>query len=236
MSETGVVGEPEIEYTFLGIAVTTTSSSKGGTGTGSQAVVDEEKKKRSRRRTGAIARRLIKGVFKFPLCCRPSVHDDDDDDPYAVTEYSHHIPYAPRKVPEAMNQLVAYQKNKPDVRSQHLPHVARKANDESGQLQRKVIIYPPGSGSTLSMHGQWKIGFESSNRWESPLQAWSLSGDAYLGVGEPGLHFHRREDAIAYAQQYGWSYRVEGEVVKNKRQQSMGTFGWVELMRPAVKT
>lgn len=139
MSETGVVGEPEIEYTFLGIAVTTTSSSKGGTGTGSQAVVDEEKKKRSRRRTGAIARRLIKGVFKFPLCCRPSVHDDDDDDPYAVTEYSHHIPYAPRKVPEAMNQLVAYQKNKPDVRSQHLPHVARKANDESGQLQRKVM-------------------------------------------------------------------------------------------------
>lgn len=141
MSETGVVREPEIEYTFLGIAVSTTSSSSklGGTGTGtSQAVVDEEKKKRSRRRTGAIARRLIKGVFKFPLCCRPSVHDDDDDDPYTVTEYSHHIPYAPRKVPEAMNQLVAYQKQ-PEVRSQHLPHVARKAKDESGQLQRKVI-------------------------------------------------------------------------------------------------
>ncbi|KAG0620979.1 hypothetical protein M758_4G259400 [Ceratodon purpureus] len=219
----------EIEYTFLGISV----SSKG-------LAVDESKevkKARSRRRTRAVAKRLVSGVFKFPLCCRPSTLEDQED---YIEEYSRHIPYAPRKVPESMNQLVPYQRRVPEIRSQHLPHVQRKVPERlSNQLQRKVIIYPPSSGSTLqpiSTEDQWRIGFENTSRWESPLQGWSLTGDSYLGVGEPGLHFDSRATAIAYAQKYGWSYRVQGEPERHQRNSSMvGNYGWVELMRPAVK-
>jgi hypothetical protein len=87
----------EIEYTFLGIAMSSKS-----------LAVDESKEvkqARSRRRTRAVAKRLVSGVFKFPACCRPSTLEDEED---YTEEYSRHIPYAPRKVPESMNQLVAY--------------------------------------------------------------------------------------------------------------------------------
>lgn len=131
-----MIAEPicsEIEYTFLGISVTNKSNNN------TLQTVDEraeEKKARSRKRTRAVARRIVSGVFKFPLCCRPSTLDDDDQDEYSVTEYSKHIPYAPRKVPEAANQLVPYKA--PEFRSQHIPHVQRKAPALGSQLQRKV--------------------------------------------------------------------------------------------------
>lgn len=142
-----VIVEPicnEIEYTFLGIAVTN-NCNKGNTHLRDHNLRDpslalderaEEKKARSRRRTRAIARRLVKGVFKFPLCCRPSTLGEEDDE-FTVTEYSKHLPYAPRKVPEALNQLVPYKA--PEIRSPHLPHVQRKVPALGSQLQRKVL-------------------------------------------------------------------------------------------------
>ena len=179
----------EIEYTFLGIAMSSKS-----------LAVDESKEvkqARSRRRTRAVAKRLVSGVFKFPACCRPSTLEDEED---YTEEYSRHIPYAPRKVPESMNQLVPYQRKVPEIRSQHLPHVQRKVPERlSNQLQRKVIpfipwkqilpilkskmschfftfawpwqviIYPPSSESTeqpVSSEDKWRIAFENTNRSE----------------------------------------------------------------------
>ena len=122
----------ELEYTFLGISVSKKSL---------QQAVDESKevkKLRARRRTRALAKKLASGVFKFPLCCRPSTLEEQED---YIQEYSRHIPYAPRKVPESMNQLVPYQRKVPEIRSQHIPYVQRKVPERSSsiQLTRKVM-------------------------------------------------------------------------------------------------
>lgn len=100
----------------------------------------EAKKARSRRRTRALAKKLLSGVFKFPLCCRPSTLEDQED---YILEYGNHLPYAARKVPESVSQLVSYQRNVPECRSQHIPHALRKVPARSSnQLQRKVTPFP----------------------------------------------------------------------------------------------
>ncbi|CAM6086108.1 unnamed protein product [Calypogeia fissa] len=78
-------------------------------------------------------------------------------------------------------------------------------------LNRKVVIYSParvasqqGAGNT----GQWKISFESTQKWENPLMGWTSTGDPYSSVGEASLFFDTKEAAMDFAGKYGWEFTV----------------------------
>eukprot|EP00243_Klebsormidium_subtile_P004133 TRINITY_DN17913_c0_g1_i1.p1 TRINITY_DN17913_c0_g1~~TRINITY_DN17913_c0_g1_i1.p1 ORF type:complete len:172 (+),score=16.35 TRINITY_DN17913_c0_g1_i1:197-712(+) len=80
------------------------------------------------------------------------------------------------------------------------------------QLHRKVLIYSPArtaSQQGLSKVGRWKIGFDSTSKWENPLMGWTSTGDPYANVGDAGLVFESREAAIAFATKHGWQYSVK---------------------------
>ncbi|KAG0622086.1 hypothetical protein M758_3G071300 [Ceratodon purpureus] len=77
-------------------------------------------------------------------------------------------------------------------------------------LKRKVVIYSPSRCTTQSgpASNQWKISFESVNKWENPLMGWTSTGDPYHSVGEASLNFDSKERAVEFAEKYGWQYTV----------------------------
>ncbi|KAG0622085.1 hypothetical protein M758_3G071100 [Ceratodon purpureus] len=79
-------------------------------------------------------------------------------------------------------------------------------------LKRKVVIYSPSRCTTQSgpASNQWKISFESVNKWENPLMGWTSTGDPYHSVGEASLNFDSKERAVEFAEKYGWQYTVSG--------------------------
>ncbi|XP_024381927.1 NADH dehydrogenase [ubiquinone] iron-sulfur protein 4, mitochondrial isoform X2 [Physcomitrium patens] len=74
----------------------------------------------------------------------------------------------------------------------------------------QVVIYSPSRCTTQSgpATDQWKISFESVNKWENPLMGWTSTGDPYHSVGEASLNFDSKERAVEFAEKYGWQYTV----------------------------
>ena len=75
--------------------------------------------------------------------------------------------------------------------------------------RRSVRIYRPAKTAMQSGTNeteQWKIDFDSKDRWENPLMGWSSSGDPVQAVR---IKFNTKEAAIAFAERQGYDYWVQ---------------------------
>ncbi|KAK0388771.1 hypothetical protein NLU13_5014 [Sarocladium strictum] len=77
---------------------------------------------------------------------------------------------------------------------------------------RTVRIYKEAKPATQSgnWRGQhWRMDWDvlaKGHRWENPLMGWQSSGDFMQGTN---IHFHSKEDAIAFAEKQGYEYFVQ---------------------------
>ena len=63
------------------------------------------------------------------------------------------------------------------------------------------------SGNWRGQH--WRMDWDvlaKGHRWENPLMGWQSSGDFMQGTN---IHFHSKEDAIAFAEKQGYEYFVQ---------------------------
>ncbi|GFH29196.1 uncharacterized protein HaLaN_27824, partial [Haematococcus lacustris] len=59
------------------------------------------------------------------------------------------------------------------------------------------------SGLARTLHNsavapQWKIGFDTTAKWENPLMGWTSTSDTLENVGRASLFFYTKEQAIAF--------------------------------------
>jgi len=79
----------------------------------------------------------------------------------------------------------------------------------------------------------WKMEFETRERWENPLMGWSSTGDPLSNVQ---LSFGTREEAIAYCEKHGYQYTVDKVIDKQPRPKSYGAnFSWNKKTRTSTK-
>ncbi|KAH8172575.1 ETC complex I subunit conserved region domain-containing protein [Sarocladium implicatum] len=77
---------------------------------------------------------------------------------------------------------------------------------------RTVRIYKEAKPATQSgdFRGKhWRMDWDvlaKGHRWENPLMGWQSSGDFMQGTN---IHFHSKEDAIAFAEKQGYEYFVQ---------------------------
>ncbi|KAL2206713.1 hypothetical protein CC79DRAFT_1335042 [Sarocladium strictum] len=77
---------------------------------------------------------------------------------------------------------------------------------------RTVRIYKESKPATQSgnFRGKhWRMDWDvlaKGHRWENPLMGWQSSGDFMQGTN---IHFHSKEDAIAFAEKQGYEYFVQ---------------------------
>ncbi|CAI5501387.1 unnamed protein product [Closterium sp. Naga37s-1] len=99
------------------------------------------------------------------------------------------------------------------------------------QLQRKVVVYSPARAASqqgMGRHGQWKIRFDTTSKWENPLMGWTSTADPMACVADPADHalsfllsqlkrdpmaysalsFHSKQDAVDFVERHGWHYQV----------------------------
>lgn len=79
------------------------------------------------------------------------------------------------------------------------------------QLQRKVVVYSPArhaSQQGMGRMGQWKIRFDSTQKWENPLMGWTSTADPMACVSDSALSFETREQAVDFASRHGWGVEV----------------------------
>eukprot|EP00899_Mesostigma_viride_P023583 jgi/Mesvir1/4409/Mv04624-RA.1 len=78
-------------------------------------------------------------------------------------------------------------------------------------LHRKVFIFSPAKAPTQSGTaglGEWRIEFDSTQKWVNPLIGWTSTGDPLSTVGQAMLNFPSREDAVRFAEKHGWKIEV----------------------------
>ncbi|CAI5946992.1 unnamed protein product [Closterium sp. NIES-64] len=79
------------------------------------------------------------------------------------------------------------------------------------QLQRKVVVYSPARAASqqgMGRHGQWKIRFDTTQKWENPLMGWTSTADPMACVADSALSFHSKQDAVDFVERHGWHYQV----------------------------
>ncbi|CAI7739731.1 unnamed protein product [Closterium sp. NIES-53] len=79
------------------------------------------------------------------------------------------------------------------------------------QLQRKVVVYSPARAASqqgMGRHGQWKIRFDTTQKWENPLMGWTSTADPMSCVADSALSFHSKQDAVDFVERHGWQYQV----------------------------
>lgn len=104
------------------------------------------------------------------------------------------------------------------------------------QKKRYVRIFIPARNAmqsgTNNTH-QWKIEFENEERWENPLMGWASTADPLSNMT---LSFDTKEDAIAFATEYGWKYTIiEAEKPKMKSKSYGANFSWNKRTRVSSK-
>ncbi|CAI6004413.1 unnamed protein product [Closterium sp. NIES-64] len=83
------------------------------------------------------------------------------------------------------------------------------------QLQRKVVVYSPARAASqqgMGRHGQWKIRFDTTQKWENPLMGWTSTADPMACVADSALSFHSKQDAVDFVERHGWHYQVCGTI------------------------
>ncbi|XP_078266204.1 NADH dehydrogenase [ubiquinone] iron-sulfur protein 4, mitochondrial [Rhinoraja longicauda] len=101
---------------------------------------------------------------------------------------------------------------------------------------RKVRIFVPARNAMQSGANntkQWKIEFDTRERWENPLMGWASTADP---LSNTVLTFTSKDDAIAFVEKNGWRYEVEERKVKATRPKSYGSnFSWNRRTRISTK-
>merc|ERR1712198_449566 len=79
----------------------------------------------------------------------------------------------------------------------------------------------------------WKMEFETRERWENPLMGWSSTGDPLSNVQ---LSFGTRETAIEFCEKNGWEWVTVEPPVKPPRGKSYASnFSWNKRTRRSTK-
>jgi len=103
-------------------------------------------------------------------------------------------------------------------------------------LSRRVRIFVPAKHAMQSGSNnthQWKMEFETRERWENPLMGWSSSGDPLSNLN---IDFTCKEDAIAFCEKNGWPWFVEEPPVKAPKVKNYGSnFAWSKRTRVSTK-
>lgn len=107
-----------------------------------------------------------------------------------------------------------------------------------GQLNRVARIYVPAKNSMQSGNWntrEWRLDFETQERWENPLMGWTSSADPLSNIGGM-LVFNSKEEAVAFAAKNGWSYSVEEPNKPKRLSKSYGAnFSWDKKTRVGSK-
>ena len=73
--------------------------------------------------------------------------------------------------------------------------------------QRKVLIYQPAKSAMQSAHTvEYKLVFDSKQRWENELMGWSSSADPVQALN---IKFKTKHDAILFCQRQGYDFEVK---------------------------
>ncbi|XP_078594712.1 NADH dehydrogenase [ubiquinone] iron-sulfur protein 4, mitochondrial-like [Branchiostoma floridae x Branchiostoma japonicum] len=103
---------------------------------------------------------------------------------------------------------------------------------------RKARIYVPARNAMQSGSAgtrQWKIEFDTRERWENPLMGWGSSADPLSNLAVT-LSFDSKEDAMAYCDRNGWAWEVEEKREPRMRAKSYGAnFSWDKKTRVSTK-
>lgn len=86
-----------------------------------------------------------------------------------------------------------------------------------------VTIYKPSKSAMQSGRGKnddWVLEYEtSSKRQAEPLMGWTESGDT---LNQVKLKFKTSEDAVAFAEDKGWSYTVQPDHTRRIKPRNYG--------------
>ncbi len=86
-----------------------------------------------------------------------------------------------------------------------------------------VTIYKPSKSAMQSGRGKnddWVLEYEiNSKRQAEPLMGWTESGDT---LNQVKLKFKTSEDAVAFAEDKGWSYTVQPEQTRRIKPRNYG--------------
>ncbi|CAH1254840.1 NDUFS4 [Branchiostoma lanceolatum] len=103
---------------------------------------------------------------------------------------------------------------------------------------RKARIYVPARNAMQSGSAgtrQWKIEFNTTERWENPLMGWGSSADPLSNLAVT-MSFDSKEDAMAYCDRNGWSWEVEEKREPRMQAKSYGAnFSWDKKTRVSTK-
>ncbi|XP_002736684.1 NADH dehydrogenase [ubiquinone] iron-sulfur protein 4, mitochondrial-like [Saccoglossus kowalevskii] len=101
---------------------------------------------------------------------------------------------------------------------------------------RLVRIFVPTKNAMQSgTHNtrNWRIEFDTRERWENPLIGWSSSADPLSNLSVP---FKSKEAAIKFAEKNGWRYEVEEKHERTPKVKSYGAnFSWDKKTRVTSK-
>ncbi|KAI9205757.1 ETC complex I subunit conserved region-domain-containing protein [Polychytrium aggregatum] len=77
--------------------------------------------------------------------------------------------------------------------------------------RRSVRIYAPAKTAMQSgtnKTNNWRIDFDTLDRWENPLMGWQSSADPCQGLATLN-NFRSKEDAIRFAERHGYDYWID---------------------------
>jgi len=103
---------------------------------------------------------------------------------------------------------------------------------------RTVRIYKPAKSAMQSGHQnmkQWKIEFDTQERWENPTMGWGSSSDPMSSIGM-AMTFKTKEEAIRFVQRQGWQCFVDENPPKKMQPKSYSiNFAWNKRVRRGMK-
>merc|ERR1711860_162871 len=101
---------------------------------------------------------------------------------------------------------------------------------------RHVRIFVPARNAMQSgSHSQrnWKIEFDTRERWENPLMGWTSTGDPLSNMS---CDFFTKDDAVSFCEKNGWEYHVEEKKETTFKPKSYGAnFSWNKKTRVSTK-
>jgi len=120
----------------------------------------------------------------------------------------------------------------PDTLPANRQEVASLDHTPESVTSREVIIMQKAQNAMTSGSGKtfaWVLFFPNLARWTNQLTGWTSSADPMTTVE---LSFDSKEDAIAFAEKKGFSYRVKDK--KKNRDRKIGTNYYAHNFLPAA--
>ncbi|XP_039271591.2 NADH dehydrogenase [ubiquinone] iron-sulfur protein 4, mitochondrial-like [Styela clava] len=105
-------------------------------------------------------------------------------------------------------------------------------------VTRRVRIFRPAKNAMQSGAQnikQWKIEFDTRERWENPTMGWCSNSDPLSNISM-AMSFKTKEHAMEFVERQGWSYFIEEPVEKQMQPKSYAAnFSWDKRSRRAMK-